>query len=79
LFDAPAREAGGIHAKDRHGISRFSPLTTLSIGAVKIHHDEFFNAEQVASAAARAKHDAKIHGEGLVVCENTNLNPGGVF
>ena len=67
LFDASAREAGGIHAEDRHGVARFFPMTTISIGAVKIHRDEFTSAEQVASVAARAKHDAKIHGEGLVV------------
>nr|AWD72084.1 signal protein containing EAL and GGDEF domain [Polaromonas sp. E3S] len=78
LFDAPAREAGGIHAEDRHGVTRFFPLTTLSIGAVKIHRDEYVNAEQVASVAARAKHDAKIHGEGLVVRNNTNFNNEGV-
>ncbi|QJC55200.1 Phytochrome-like protein cph2 [Polaromonas vacuolata] len=79
LFDAPAREAGGIHAEDRHGVARFFPLTTLSIGAVNIHRDEYTSAEQVASVAARAKHDAKIHGEGLVVRDNTNFNEGGVF
>lgn len=67
LFDAPAREAGGIHAEDRYGVSRFFPMTTLSIGAVKIRRDEFTSAEQVASVAARAKHDAKTNGEGLVV------------
>lgn len=67
LFDPPAREAGGIHAEDRYGVSRFFPLTTLSIGAVKIRSDEFTSAEQVASMAARAKHDAKTYGEGLVV------------
>jgi diguanylate cyclase (GGDEF)-like protein len=74
LFDAPAREAGGIHAEDRHGVSRFFPLTTLSIGAVKIHRDEFSSAEQVASLAARAKHDAKIHGEGLVIRDNSDFS-----
>jgi diguanylate cyclase (GGDEF)-like protein len=67
LFDMPARQAGGIQAEDRHGISRFFPLTTISIGAVKIYRDEYVNAEQVASVAARAKHDAKTHGEGLLV------------
>lgn len=42
-------------------------MTTISIGAVKIYRDEYVNAEQVASVAARAKHDAKTHGEGLLV------------
>lgn len=67
LFDSSAREAGGIHAEDRHGVSRFFPLTTISIGAVTINRDDYFNAEQVASAAARAKHDAKVHGAGLLI------------
>ena len=70
LFDAPAREAGGIHAEDRYGVSRFFPMTTLSIGAVKIRNNEFTTAEQVASIAARAKHDAKTFGEGLVIRAN---------
>ena len=74
LFDEPARVAGGIHAEDRHGVSRFFPLTTLSIGAVRIHRDEFSSAEQVASVAARAKHDAKIHGEGLVIRDHTDFS-----
>ena len=74
LFDEPARAAGGIHAEDRHGVSRFFPLTTLSIGAVRIRRDEFSSAEQVASVAARAKHDAKIHGEGLVIRDNSDFS-----
>lgn len=74
LFDEPARVAGGIHAEDRHGVSRFFPLTTLSIGAVRIHRDEFSSAEQVASVAARAKHDAKIHGEGLVIRDHSDFS-----
>jgi len=74
LFDMPAREAGGIHAEDRHGVSRFFPMTTISIGAVKIHRDEYANAEQVASVAARAKHDAKTYGEGLLVRETSDFS-----
>lgn len=67
LFDGSARAAGGIHAEDRHGVARFFPLTTIFIGAVKIYSDEYSSAEQVASVAARAKHDAKTHGAGLLV------------
>lgn len=74
LFDVSAREAGGIHAEDRHGIPRFFPLTTISIGAVKVRRDEFSSAEQVASIAARAKHDAKMHGEGLVIRETADFS-----
>jgi diguanylate cyclase (GGDEF)-like protein len=67
LFDDVARLAGGIEAEDRHGVSRFFPLTTLSIGAVKIQAGDCTHAEQVASLAARAKHDAKTQGQGLVI------------
>lgn len=67
LFDHSARADGGIHAEDRHGVSRFFPLTTISIGAVKIYRDEYASAEQVASVAARVKHDAKACGAGLLV------------
>lgn len=74
LFDATARQAGGIHAEDRFGVSRFFPLTTISIGAVRIQGDEFSSAEQVASAAARAKHDAKIHGAGLVIRDTLDFS-----
>ena len=74
LFDVSARDAGGIHAEDRHGVSRFFPLTTISIGAVKVSPDEFSCAEQVASAAARAKHDAKVHGHGLLIRDSTDFN-----
>jgi diguanylate cyclase (GGDEF)-like protein len=74
LFDESARLAGGIQADDRHGVPRFFPLTTLSIGAVKISCCEFATAEQVASVAARAKHDAKTAGEGLYVRDAILVN-----
>ncbi|TXT37659.1 MAG: diguanylate cyclase/phosphodiesterase [Comamonadaceae bacterium] len=67
LFDEPARQAGGIHADDRYGVPRFFPLTTLSIGAIQIQSNDYSTAEEVASAAARAKHDAKTAGEGLFI------------
>jgi len=67
LFDASAREVGGIQAEDRFGVSRFFPLTTLSIGAVKVNQGDFTKAEQVASVAASAKHDAKLSGMGLAI------------
>ena len=67
LFDAQAREAGGIHAEDRHGIPRFFPCTSLSIGAVMVRPGSYERAEDVASAAALAKHHAKTSGSGLFV------------
>ena len=74
LFDESARQAGGIQADDRYGVPRFFPLTTLSIGAVKIGRDEFASAEQVATSAARAKHDAKTTSEGLFVRDKPDFS-----
>jgi len=74
LFDPSARAAGGIEAEDRYGVPRFFPLTTISIGAVKVARDEYANAEQVASEAARAKHDAKTHNVGLLVRDTLDFS-----
>jgi hypothetical protein len=49
-------------------------MTTLSIGAVKIVCSEFSSAEEVASIAARAKHDAKTRGEGLVILDKAEIS-----
>lgn len=59
MFDADARAAGGIHAEDRHGVQRFFPCTTVSIGAVAIDGHRYAKAEEVANLAAQAKHHAK--------------------
>jgi diguanylate cyclase (GGDEF)-like protein len=72
LFDENARQAGGIEAEDRYGVARFFPLTTLSIGAVEVAGHQFTTAEQVASAAARAKHDAKTSAAGLYVVSSSS-------
>ena len=66
LFDAEARHAGGIEAEDRHGVLRFFPCTTVSIGAVPINADQCSRAEDVANLAASAKHEAKRAGVGLL-------------
>ena len=67
LFDDAARARGGIEAEDRHGTMRFFGFTSLSIGAVRVRAAQYTRAEQVASAAASAKHKAKIGGHGLYV------------
>ena len=67
LFDDTARRLGGIQAEDRHGVSRFFPCTTVSIGAVVVQPGRFVWAEDVATAAALAKHHAKAAGNGLFV------------
>lgn len=67
LFDSMAVSRGGIDAEDRHGVRRFFPLTTLSVGVVPVRPGRFEHAEQVASAAAAAKHHAKQAKQGLAV------------
>lgn len=67
LYDDAGREAGGIEAEDRHGVMRFFPITSLSIGAVRIRKGQFRSAEMVANAAAAAKRDAKLANAGLSV------------
>lgn len=67
LYDEAARLAGGIHAEDRHGAMRFFPCTTLSIGAACIRAGQLQDAEEVATQAALAKHQAKVSGAGLYV------------
>ena len=67
LFDEAGRLCGGIHAEDRHGVMRFYPCTTLSIGAVQVGPPALRDAEDVATQAALAKHEAKMKGGGLYV------------
>ena len=67
LFDEQALQRGGIEAEDRHGVMRFFKCTTLSIGAVPVRPGVFSRPEQVASAAAAAKHKAKSSHVGLAV------------
>jgi len=66
-------EKGGIEAEDRHGVPRFFPFTSLSIGAVRIRVNQFRTAEQVASAAALAKHAAKSANAGLYVRQGESM------
>jgi len=72
LFDDEARLAGGIEAEDRHGQMRFHPLTTLSIGALEVRPGQFRHPEEVASAAAAAKWQAKKRGTD-VLCLGDDL------
>lgn len=65
LYDATARQAGGILAEDRHGVMRFHGFTTVSIGVVRVPPGRYRHAEQVASAAAAAKHLAKQAARGI--------------
>jgi diguanylate cyclase (GGDEF)-like protein len=59
LFDAETRERGYVESEDRQGNPTRFPLTTLSIGALLISPGTFDAPEDVASAAATAKRQAK--------------------
>jgi hypothetical protein len=59
--------SSGIEADDRHGVRRFFPCTTLAIGAVTVRPGVFGRPEEVASAAATAKHEAKLSRIGLAI------------
>ena len=59
LYDESARLKGGIESEDRHGVMRFFPLTTIAIGAVVTAPGRFSKPDEVANAAAAAKHKAK--------------------
>jgi diguanylate cyclase (GGDEF)-like protein len=67
LFDESALSAGGIEAEDRNGVNRFFPFTTLSIGAVVVSCNQYRSAEEVATQAALAKHEAKLAKSGFFV------------
>ena len=73
LYDEPGQVAGGIEAEDRHGVVRFFPFTSLSIGAVRVREGQFRTAEQVANAAASAKHGAKSANAGLFVRQGESM------
>ncbi len=67
LFDPESRTRGYLEAEDRTGNPAWFPLTSLSIGAVDVSSGLFESPEEVASAAAAAKHQAKKRAEGLRV------------
>jgi diguanylate cyclase (GGDEF)-like protein len=67
MYDPKAQSCGGIEAEDRHGLPRFFPCTTLSVGAIEIDGSLYARAEDVANLAALAKHDAKHAGAGVFV------------
>ena len=67
LFDLETRNRGFIEAEDRKGNLTNFPLTTLSIGALYVVPGMFHDPEDVASAAAAAKHRAKRANAGFYV------------
>lgn len=68
FFSAEDRERGGYVTEDRQGKKMFHPLTSLSLGVIKVTPGAFDSLHQVASAAAEAKKQAKkIAGNSLFV------------
>jgi EAL domain-containing protein (putative c-di-GMP-specific phosphodiesterase class I)/GGDEF domain-containing protein len=67
LFEPEDRNAGYIEAEDRKGHKTVFPLTTLAIGVVKVEPGEYPGPEDVANAAAQAKHYAKQRTAGLFI------------
>lgn len=68
MHDDDARKRGSVLAEDRHGVMREHPLTSLSMGAVPVL-DTSVGPEDVASAAALAKRQAKSRGLDLYMIE----------
>jgi EAL domain-containing protein (putative c-di-GMP-specific phosphodiesterase class I)/GGDEF domain-containing protein len=70
LYDDGGRARGGIQAEDRYGIMRSFPFVTLSIGALRVapRSGMRIRPEDIASAAARVKHQVK-HGNVALVVE----------
>ena len=67
LYDEADRAAGGIDAEDRHGTRRRFPFISLSIGSVRVAPGSLQRTEDVANAAALAKHEAKMATSGMAV------------
>lgn len=53
------RLRGGYHSEDRQGNRVLHPLVGVSLGAVKIEPSQYSSPHQIASAATRAKKQAK--------------------
>ena len=70
------RLAGGFESVDRNGISVFHPLSTLSIGAVRIEPNKFISHYEVSVAATEAKKMAKrILGNSLFIEQRSSPTP----
>ena len=67
LFDASELARNGFESEDRRGFRAFFPLTTIAVGVVRVSAGLFHSPEEVASAAAAAKKDAKLSGSGMNV------------
>ncbi|MDP1606413.1 MAG: GGDEF domain-containing protein [Rhodocyclaceae bacterium] len=59
FFNAADRQRGGYPAENRQGEQVFTPLVSLSLGAIHVDSARFSTYHQVADAAAVAKKEAK--------------------
>jgi EAL domain-containing protein (putative c-di-GMP-specific phosphodiesterase class I)/GGDEF domain-containing protein len=69
LFDEREIAQGGMTGEDRRGFRTFFPLTSISAGAVRILPGAYIRPEEVASAAASAKKEAKARSDGFFILE----------
>ena len=67
FFDTRSRELGYLEGEDRQGQAAVYPLTTLSIGAIRVAPGVLAHPEDVAAAAAAAKRRAKQRRQDLHV------------
>jgi diguanylate cyclase (GGDEF)-like protein len=58
-FSPEDRQAGGIEGRDRYGVHRFFPITTISIAVIICGSDQYSSAVDIARAAAEIKDTAK--------------------
>jgi len=71
LYGPDEQAAGGVQAEDRYGVTRFHPLTTMSIGAVRVKGGPRLLPEDIANASALAKRQAKAAGLGVWLSPST--------
>jgi EAL domain-containing protein (putative c-di-GMP-specific phosphodiesterase class I)/GGDEF domain-containing protein len=75
LFDPADLARGGIEGEDRRGCPQFFPLTTVAIGAVRVHPPVPRRPEAIAMLAARAKRHAKREQLGFHVIAAAEAEP----
>lgn len=69
-YPSEALASGGIQGEDRHGVRRFYPIQSLSVGVVHPDPQRCGTADAVAELAGAAKREAKkIGGNALFVCQ----------
>jgi len=72
MFEQAHLTAGGYSSEGRDGVSRFHPLTTLSIGAIQVSPRQFLSHHEVSAAMTDAKKMAKrMEGNALFVEQRT--------